>query len=235
MRFPLFVAAALYLLGPADAASLRVAPVMIDLTAPASAATLTVRNESGAPITVQTRVFRWTQTNGTERLEPTRDVVVSPPMTSLRPGVDNVVRVVRTTKQPVAGQESYRVVIDELPDARQRRPGTITLLTRHSIPAFFSSPETEPARVTWAASRNAGRLRLTAKNTGGSRMRVSGLRVAAPSGDTVFQSPGLVGYVLGGSTMSWDLPAHAGSSGTLNITAATEDGAVRAKAAPADR
>src|SRR4029079_10100865 len=57
-----------------NAASLRVAPTNLELVAPDSAPTLTLRNEDTRPINVQIRVLHWTQIDGIERLDPTTDV-----------------------------------------------------------------------------------------------------------------------------------------------------------------
>jgi len=78
--------------GLAQATSLRVAPTNIEMIAPDSAAALTLRNEAKKPINVQMRVFRWTQQDGIERLEPTSDVVASPPAAKLGPGANYLVR-----------------------------------------------------------------------------------------------------------------------------------------------
>jgi P pilus assembly chaperone PapD len=86
-------------------------------------ARLTLRNDEDTEVTVQTRVLRWSQNAGKETLEPTPDVVASPPAVTLAPGADYVVRVVRVSKQPVHGEESYRVIVDQLPrTGRQPEP-----------------------------------------------------------------------------------------------------------------
>lgn len=99
---------------PSNATSVRVAPTMADLLAPDSATTFNLRNEDDRPINVQIRIFRWTQDGGKDHLAPTADVVASPPSQTLGVNADYVVRVVRVTKKPVSGEESYRVVVDEL-------------------------------------------------------------------------------------------------------------------------
>jgi len=103
----------------ASAASLQVTPVLLEVVAPGAAATVTLRNNGARPIATQVRVFRWIQESGGERLEPTEDVVASPPAVELQPGQDYVARVVRVTKKPVVGEESYRLFVDELPGAPQ--------------------------------------------------------------------------------------------------------------------
>src|ERR1700737_2550394 len=119
------------------AATLQVEPVLIDVTAPGAASTVTLRNE--APINVQIRLFRWSQVDGKENLEPTDDVVASPPAVTLAPKANYVARIVRVTKRPIGGEESYRVLIDQLPAPTQKRGNAVNLLGRYSIPVFFGA------------------------------------------------------------------------------------------------
>ncbi len=124
--------------GSAGAASLRVSPITLDLKAPAAASTVRLWDSGLKPVNVQVRVFRWTKVNGKDRLDPTTDVVASPPITKLTPGTENLIRVVRVTKRPVKGVEAYRLLIDELPAAGKRLPGQVNVMVRHSIPVRFS-------------------------------------------------------------------------------------------------
>src|SRR5215475_15559881 len=87
----------------AAANSLRVAPILLDVAAPGATTTLNLRNEGDRSLHVQIRVFRWTGMQPEPVLEPTNDVVVSPPAVTLTSGMDYVVRVVRVIKRPVAG------------------------------------------------------------------------------------------------------------------------------------
>ncbi|MFZ0495263.1 MAG: fimbria/pilus periplasmic chaperone [Methylocella sp.] len=144
----------------ASAASLQAAPVLLEVVAPAAAATVTLRNNGAKPIATQVRVFRWIQEAGVERLEPTEDVVASPPAVELQPGEDYVARVVRVTKKPVEGEEAYRLFVDELPEAPQGRH-TVNLVVRHSIPLFFRYAGQFRARGRMA--RDAERARRLAQ------------------------------------------------------------------------
>jgi len=93
----------LALAGQASAASLQVAPTMLTLQANQNADGLWLSNSGRAPVQVQLRVFRWTQVDGEERLEPTRDLVISPPMQTLPPGQRQLVRLIRTNPIPPPG------------------------------------------------------------------------------------------------------------------------------------
>jgi fimbrial chaperone protein len=227
-----FVAALLWLGEPSEAASLRVAPTTISLVAPDAASVLSLRNDDKRPINVQIRVFRWTQVDGVDRLEPARDVVASPPAARLAGGAATTVRIVRVSKAPVAGEESYRLLVDELPDPSRVRSGTVALVLRYSIPVFFVSPEAHAAQVKWSVRGKGGSLSLTATNPGDLHVRVSALSATAGKGRRVSLGEGLAGYVLGGSSKSWSLAGTAltGAGRRVTVTAMSEAGPIDAVA-----
>jgi fimbrial chaperone protein len=130
------IAFACLAVGSAGAASLRVAPVMLQVTGSATT-TLRVWNTDKSALRIQVRVFRWTREGGEDILTPTKDVVVSPPISTLKPGVENLIRVVRVAKTPLAGRESYRVLVDQLPDPKAKKAGVVSVLVRHAIPLYF--------------------------------------------------------------------------------------------------
>ncbi|MGX9147799.1 fimbrial biogenesis chaperone [Mesorhizobium sp. 128a] len=206
-----------------EAASLRVAPTNLELLAPDSASVLNLKNDAKRPINVQVRVFRWTQEGGAERLEPTNAVVASPPATTLGPGADYVVRIVRVSKTPVAAEESYRVIVDELPDPSLKKAGTVNLVLRYSVPVFFRNPDASAPKVSWSLSRHGGALVLTARNSGDSRLRISDLKLTQ-GGRRLSSRRGLVGYVLGGATMQWPIPGKSPSNGAVALSAESDFG-----------
>src|SRR5919205_254856 len=142
----------------AGAASLQVTPLLIEVAPPGSTSTLTLRNESPRPISAQVRVFRWTQANGQDVLEPTDAVVASPPLVSLAPRVNYAVRIVRTNRQPVAKEEAYRLIADELPDPSRQRSGTINIVLRHSVPVFFKPEDAGGPKLAWSVRNQGGRV-----------------------------------------------------------------------------
>lgn len=186
----------------AEAASLRVSPVTLDLRMPRGSATMTLRNDADRPIDVQVRVFRWTQKGGVDQYETTSAVVASPPATRLAPHVDYTIRVVRTSKAPIATEESYRVIIDEIPTNLVRRSGTVNFVMRHSIPVFFRNPQARGAKVSWKFAQVGGKLKLIAENTGGTRLRISDLSLLHGDGQA-YAKKGLAGYVLAGAAKEW--------------------------------
>ncbi|MGD9804995.1 MAG: molecular chaperone [Hyphomicrobiaceae bacterium] len=210
----------------AGATSLRVSPVLLDLQAPRQSATLRLRNDEKRDLNVQVRVFRWSQKNGADNYEPTTAIVVSPPATRLASGVDYTVRVVRTSKAPIVAEESYRVLIDEVPTSLVRRSGTVNLVMRHAIPVFFRTQRSPLPKVTWKIVRDGSNVKLVAQNVGGTRLRLSDLNLMQGNGKT-YQKKGLLGYVLAGSTVAWPVKIGRQTTGTsLTLKADSQLGPV---------
>ena len=213
------------------AGTLRVEPVLVEVFAPGAASMLTLRNDSGTDMTAQIRVFRWSQANGTDTLAPTSEVAASPPIVKLAPGTDYVARIVRVARKPVTSEESYRILVDQLPQPGAHAQQQIDLVVRQSIPVFFRPSQGGQPAVAWSLAYDHGQLVVIATNSGGRRLRVSSLTLRDGSGRKVSFGNGLVGYVLSHSSMRWIAPASArrfGSRGSIEISGQGDTGPIDA-------
>ena len=68
---------------------------IVDLAPSASA---TLRNDGDRPLECSDRVFRSSQVNGQDKLEPTEDVIASPPIASVPSRGEFHVRVIHATR-----------------------------------------------------------------------------------------------------------------------------------------
>ena len=218
----------------AHAASLQVEPVLVDVTAPGAASTVTLHNAGSAPIDAQIRVFRWSLVNGQEKLEPTDDVVASPPSVTLAADGKYIARIVRVSKQPVVGEESYRLLVDQLPDLSQQKNGAVNLMVRYSIPVFFGAANKKNPTVTWSYAVKGDKVTLMAHNGGERRLRISALSVRDAKGKSISLGAGLAGYALGGSTKTWTVPGRGfAAQGAASISGQSDGGPIQAVASAA--
>ena len=228
-----FTAALLFGTSPIHAAALQVSPVNIQVDIPTAASTITVSNPGDTPLTSQFRIFKWTHQNGKDELIATREVVVSPPLTRLLPGQPYIVRIVRVSKQPVNGEEAYRLLVDEIPNASDPAPSYgARFAIRQSIPVFFTVPAAVP-KLTWGATIKNGKILLQARNEGSKRMRIFALKVTNSAGDVISVGKGFAGYVFGHSTEQWTLTAGEKgfvSGATVTIIAQGENGPIKTTA-----
>lgn len=215
------------LIGPRVAASVfRVAPVTVEVTGDARASVLTVSNQDTRPITVQVRLFRWTQNDGQEQLDPTDSVIASPPVVQVAPGASRIVRVVRVDRTAPAGEEAYRILLDEVPDPRNARGGDVTLLLRQSVPVFFGADARARADVRFSLDGQHGTAMLAATNAGPRRARLSDVVVRDATGKVLMKRDGLFGYVLAKTAMRWPLALDATVRWPLTLDATTDQGQV---------
>jgi fimbrial chaperone protein len=215
-----------------QAASLQVAPVLVEVPAPGATATMKLRNEGAKPLDAQIRIFQWTQVDGADVLTPTNDVVASPPVAALRPSTDYTVRIVRTKKEPAAKEEAYRLLIDELPEAAASgQAASVSIALRYSIPVFFTVAGAPP-KLSWELQQRANKPVIVASNAGDRRVRLAKLKITDGKGGVANFGEGLAGYVLGHSSMSFPVPPSAkgfGAGGLASISAQSDLGPIDAK------
>lgn len=205
--------------GTVQAASLQVAPTSLQLTPRQNADALWVSNSGTSPVDVQARVFRWTQRDGKDALEPTTELAVSPPMQSLAAGQQQLIRVVRAQPEAPATQLAYRVIVDEVPTLDPARRG-MQFVLRYSLPVFVQPADGQPQAPDLQASvvdLGEGRIALQVHNRGNGYAQIADLALGDPARPQVVQ-PGLLGYVLSGQTMRWPLEITAArmAGGTLS-------------------
>lgn len=192
---------------PALASGLQVAPVAVTLTAAKSSDGLTLSNVGDAPLHAQVRVYRWRQGEADgEVIEPTRDLVVSPPMIVLQPGGQQFVRVIRTSSAPEAGapEATYRIVVDELPIRGDGQGEGLDFVLRYTLPAFVlpAGPAVEP-ELAWDLVEIDGAIALTVANSGGKHAQVADVALVAADGKRTVLAAGLLGYALPGTSRTW--------------------------------
>ena len=216
----LILALALGAPAPAAAGTFAVNPVNVLLPPDRVATELSLANAGGEPVTVRVSVSRWTQKDGRDRFEPTRDIVVSPPIIVVAPGATQLIRI--GTRTRIAGA-AYRIVVEEVPAAA--RTAGINVALRLDLPFYVLAQVPAKAQLSWAARRDSnGALIVTARNAGARHAQILGIAAEDSSGRRIAASRAM-GVVLPESERSWDL----GESDALpsQLVIRTADGETR--------
>ena len=219
MQRAVFIALALAC-APAGASGLQVAPISLQLGAQQTADGLWLSNTGNAPLQAQVRVYHWSQQNGEEQLEPSRGVMISPPMLKLGPGARQLVRVIRAGAPPQGREDAYRVVIDELPveipatgapetNAVDDAKRGLQFVLRYSVPVFLAPAGvvTPAPELKGSIVRDGEHTLLEVGNTGAMHAQLGNLVHLDAQGKRSELVSGLLGYVLAGQTMRWSLDA----------------------------
>jgi fimbrial chaperone protein len=205
----------------AQAASLQISPVTVDMPANANAVGITLSNPGDQPLYGQVRVFRWGQGESGDTLDATQDIVASPPLIEIAPRSEQLVRLVRQAHDAVTVEQSFRVLIDEIPRPDSAAAGGVTIRLRYSVPIFVH-PDGAIGRpdLSWQLLREPQGWMLRVSNAGHRRGQIGEVTLVAAD-KTWTLNKGLLGYVLAGQTQQWkvDLDPGAVLQGPLTIRA----------------
>lgn len=217
--------------GSAVAGTLQMSPILVQFYTSTQAQPIWLTNKGDAPLRAQVRIYKWTQTEDDEHLEITNDIVASPPVMELEAGQRQLLRIVRRNLSPVAQEESFRVIVDELPSpgaAPSSDTNTLSFLLRYSIPAFISPAASPEKTFHHQAHGNVflDKPRIQLTNKGASRIRVSQLIHEDAHGNMTTVVDGLMGYVLVNQKKTWPIPSSAAAlpPGTFKIKMANDAG-----------
>lgn len=190
-------------------------PVDPRIAADQSAAALWLENRGAQPVTLQVRTFAWDQATGEDAYREQDAVVASPPIAQVGPGERQLVRLIRRAPDG-PGEHAYRLLIDELPQPRQTSDQALSahlaVQMRYSVPLFTFGTQPVGAAPTLSSrvELSGGKRWLVVANGGSAHARLTDLRTRDHQGEASVR-PGLIGYVLPGATMRWELPADAAS------------------------
>jgi len=218
-RAILGVGVALTLAGASQAAAFRISPIGVEIPAAQRAETVTVTNTDVEPVNLQVRIFKWSQVDGEDRLDPTNEVIASPPAASIPAGKSYTIRIARRAIGPVATEQTYRLFIDELPkpiDPKASGQG-VSMVLRTSMPVFVVDKK-QSATLNWRVWSDVKGVHVEASNSGQRHGRISSLKLQQGGGAAVDFGSGLNGYVLPGAQKIFTVkPAEGAAPSSMKV------------------
>jgi fimbrial chaperone protein len=149
--------------------------------------------------------------------------VASPPIIEIAGKSAQTIRLVRRAGAPATpggAEQTYRILIDELPRGDPQQ-ANVAIRLQYSVPAFVLPSDTQAApQLEWSTFQRAGAWHLRARNTGALHAQIGATSVTVGSRDVVL-SKGLLGYALPGRTREWALPADVAGALPASLAIAT--------------
>ncbi|WP_241517289.1 molecular chaperone [Herbaspirillum aquaticum] len=219
--------AAMGVVQAAWASNFEIAPVVLELSSSRTAGVIKIVNNDNHNVSLQLRAYDWNQADSKDELQPSQNLILSPPVFNLAPGASQVIRVV--AKQPAASNEiAYRLLIDEIPSATEG--AAINFKFRISMPVFIAPVGSPRAQLEYQL--RAGKpLRLLVENSGNRRARLLDLALTLPNGKKLSAPAGGNPYTLAGITRQYlietDTPLAVGSR--VKLTANSDAGPIDAE------
>lgn len=207
------------------AVRLSVNPVIVTLDSEEHIRTVRLHNTADERIVMQAFVNAWHVTDNEDRYVPTDELIVTPPVFTISPGEEQIVRVGLQQPVPSDRERAYRVYFEQSPSPRstatetsEQRPAVIRMNLRIGIPVFIRPDGEHTTEVSWRADRRENnRLTIHAHNRGNVHARISRLVLADNDSDRVLAEATTPTYLLSGSTRSWHLQVPEGSDGSYRL------------------
>lgn len=221
--------ALLFISQAALAGSIGVSPIRIHLTAQQPTTMLTVQNWSEDETTIlQLQLNSWSQEDGEDVLEQTRDLIVVPPLISLQPGSSQVVRIGLRGSPPIGKEASYRLLLREVPKQPTPDFHGLQVALNLSLPVFVRPAREVRAEMQYRlVDSGSDGLELHVSNVGDAHIQFQGLNLADRAG-TELSGHNLPVYLLPGQHRMWKFETNVVAQ-QWTVSAQTNAGEVEAE------
>ncbi len=215
----------------ASAGQFSVSPVRIQMTARDRATAITLTNEGDTDLVMQADIYHWKQKpDGQDDLVLSEDMILSPPILKLPPHSRQVVRLARLRPVPNGEQQTYRLIVREIPEA-QVTEGAVKLqiAMAFSLPVFISPPRTKRELLCTTERDVTNNIRALCENQGNAYAQPVDFVLKGLDG-TQLAAKEAGGYVLPGIRRGFDLSAPSSDripAGAAQLLVRQDTGAVQ--------
>ena len=215
------------------AVSIELTPLQIKLSANAKVAVSMVRNAGTEESVMQVTLNKWTLDGERYAYAQSQELVFTPATFRLAPGKQQIVRVSLLAGPPAANENSYRLLVEEVPPPPSPNVTQTRLVVRHDLPVFVMQTEAPKLAldISLDCAVDGARLRLT--NTGNVHTRLHSVVLHGTPVAQVLGSWDTFDYLLPNARKSWGLaqvaPTAVGK--TFQVTALTDRGSFTADVA----
>jgi len=165
-------------------AQVAISPVRIDLSDDHNKDVIRISSQSETTVSYQVEIVSWSQSE--ERREiysPTEDVLAVPPLFTLPPGEEQIVRVGLLTDADPSTEQSYRMFITELAGPQEEKAETtgVNMRLRLGIPVFVAPRALPNSSLNLVDSRQIeNQLFMQMQNSGNTHVRISEVQLHTP-------------------------------------------------------
>ena len=213
----------------AAAGEFSVTPVRIFMTPRDRAVAVTVTNEGDEEVVMQAEVYAWGQKpDGSDELTQTDDLILTPPILKLAPKSRQVVRLARLVPPPASGEQTYRMIIREIPEARERPGITMQVALAFSMPIFITTPTAKRDLRCVPERSSANTVKVKCDNSGTAYAQIRSIEITDPAGKEIAVRP-IAGYLLPKVHRDFDVTKQDGRipGGPVKVQLALDDGTMQ--------
>jgi len=220
-------ALACYLPNMSKAAGWEIDPVRIELSTQQQTAALNIKNTTNQSTSIQIQAVTWAQRDGKDVFAPTKEILVSPPIVTIAPKSEQIVRVALRRDASATNELTYRLNLQELPPRQAGNFTGVKVALRVTLPIFVQSIDGGAVpKMEWDVSRmDKDQFKATLRNSGNAHIQISDFALYIPGIDKAIAGESGSSYVLAGQTREWMLTSNSSekiNNDRLRFTAFTD-------------
>ena len=156
--------------------ALELAPTMITLERDHPIATLRLVNDGATAKTYELTGFVWKQPDGSDQLSNAPTLIITPPVTSLAPGEEALVRI-GLASPSIHGdaEETFRVRVRDITPTGPNVPNALRIRMEFLLPVIVPANAPEPKLRLADAREQDGALCIRLRNDGNAYQKIIGI------------------------------------------------------------
>lgn len=213
----------------ASAANWEVDPIRIDLSQKKHTNVLTIKNTSDSATLIQMQVFSWSQNGDQDNLEPTRDLIVSPPFVSIPPQSEQIIRIRLRRTADQTNELSYRINLVEIRGEVQQNLTGLNVVMQVGLPVFVEPISGKDGiKLSWILEKKPdNQIKVTLINHGKIHIKIIDFLLSLKDEKEPLANEPISSYVMAGQSRSWIIKQNFDrhiTSEKINIKAFTDRG-----------
>lgn len=217
-------------LSAAHAGSFMVDPVRVELGPYQLSSALTLRNDDKEPAVIRIEARAWDQSGNEDTFEPSKEILVTPPIVTIPPGAEQIIRVALRRALDPQKELQYRIFMQEVPPPPRPGFSGLQVALRISVPVFVQPDSSVAAKPVWKVAYRAKDqiLQVRLSNAGNAHVQMQEFRLSEPK-KVAFTVQQASVYVLPGHSHEWTIkldPSVRIAGTKVLLKAATDAGEV---------
>jgi fimbrial chaperone protein len=200
-----------------------ISPVQIDLSLKTPVGSFTVTNDSDVLLTYQSTTLSWEQKDGQDVQAETQDLIVTPPIVSIKPKSVQVFRVALFNPNTSLTEQSYRIILEDIStEVTEKADNGLRFRFNHNLPVFYAPLRiTDSLAYSICESPATGKGCVLIENTGNRHAKIIQLTAASAN----LEEPSAISKtILAGSSNQWLFSSMLGAELTTSIKLVTNKG-----------
>lgn len=202
--------------------------VRVYLTQQRSIDTLEVNNPGDAPANLQAQIYAWTNVSGKDDLQPSNEIIVSPPIMKIPPKRKQLLRVGWRKPTALATEKMFRLFVTEITPEKPLTQTGVRIRLRLGIPIFVL-PANPVYKLDWVSQGLSGKkFKVKVTNGGNVHINLGIVDLKTDDNKTVGNYPGSV-YIFPGQSATIEFNMTDLATKNLTIQAGTDYQTMQAK------